>query len=65
MQFLGYKCDRCGFLTEDPTALTEIAIASPIYEGAIHYTQKKVSLCPCCMSEKNQLDEKFMRREPM
>lgn len=38
MQVLGYKCDRCGFLTEDPTALTEIAIASPVYEGAIYYT---------------------------
>lgn len=65
MQFLGYKCDRCGWVTEDPTALEETTIVSSIYDGACYYIQKKVSLCACCMGERVRLDEKFMRREQM
>lgn len=50
-------------LTEDPTVLEEVTLLRSTFEGSSFYAPKKVSLCPCCMGEKNQLDEKFMRRE--
>lgn len=65
MQLLVYKCDRCGMITEDSTVLEEITLLRSTFDGSSFYAPKKVSLCPCCMGEKNQLDEKFMRREQM